>query len=71
MRAFSSKDGKIIWEYATAGKSFETLNGVPGKGGVFGAASPTIVDGMVYIASGSARNGGGPPGNVLLAFGVD
>jgi polyvinyl alcohol dehydrogenase (cytochrome) len=42
LRAFSGKDGHVIWEYATR-REFETVNGVPGKGGGFGGPGPTIV----------------------------
>ncbi len=66
LRAYSSKDGKIIWEFNT-NKPFETINGVKGIGGGIGASSPTILDGMVYMATGYAILGG-TPGNVLLAF---
>jgi polyvinyl alcohol dehydrogenase (cytochrome) len=70
MRAYSSKDGKIIWEFPTGGKTFQTINGVAGTGGGLGGSSPTIVDGMMYFASGySILNGA--PGNVLLAFGLE
>lgn len=69
LRAFSSRDGKVIWEFPTL-RDFETVNGVAGKGGGFGGAAPTIVDGMVYAGSGYAILGGAP-GNVILAFGVE
>jgi polyvinyl alcohol dehydrogenase (cytochrome) len=68
LRAYSSKDGKIIWEFPT-NRPFDTINGVKGKGGGIGASSPTIVDGMLYMGTGYAILGGSP-GNVLLAFGV-
>jgi polyvinyl alcohol dehydrogenase (cytochrome) len=68
LRAYSSKDGKIIWEFPT-NKPFDTINGVKGKGGGIGASSPTVLDGMVYMGSGYAILGGSP-GNVLLAFGT-
>jgi polyvinyl alcohol dehydrogenase (cytochrome) len=67
LRAYSSKDGKIIWEFPT-NRPFDTINGVKGKGGGIGASSPTVVDGMMYMGSGYAILGGSP-GNVLLAFG--
>ena len=66
-RAFSSRDGKILWEFAT-NRAFDTVNGVQGHGGAIGGTGPAIVDGMVFIGSGF-RNGS--PGNVLLAFGVE
>jgi len=51
-------------------RDFETINGVPAKGGSMDAAGPVIAGGMLYVTSG---NGGlvGRPGNVLLAFGVE
>jgi polyvinyl alcohol dehydrogenase (cytochrome) len=69
VRAYSTKDGSVIWLYDT-NKSFETVNGVQAKGGSMDAAGPTISGGMVYVPSGV---GGlvGRPGNVLLAFGVE
>lgn len=69
LRAFSSKDGRIIWEYATD-RSFDTVNGFPGNGGGIGGPGPTIVDGMLFTGSGYAILGGAP-GNVLLAFALD
>jgi polyvinyl alcohol dehydrogenase (cytochrome) len=66
LRAYSSKDGKIIWEFKT-NRPFETINGVKGVGGGIGASSPTILDGMLYMGSGYAILGGSP-GNVMLAF---
>ncbi len=68
LRAFSSRDGKVIWEFPTR-REFETINGVAGNGGGFGGPGPTIVDGMLFTGSGYAILGGAP-GNVLLAFGV-
>ena len=70
LRAYSSTDGSIIWEFRTQQESFETVNGVEGFGGGIGASSPTVVDGMLYMGSGYAALGGAA-GNVLLAFGLD
>ena len=69
MRAFSAKDGRILWEYDTA-HPFDTVNGVAGSGGGFGGPGPTVVDGMLFTGSGYAILGGAP-GNVLLAFGLE
>ena len=66
LRAYSSKDGKIIWEFPT-NRPFDTINGVKGIGGGIGASSPTVIDGMVYMGTGYAILGGSV-GNVLLAF---
>jgi polyvinyl alcohol dehydrogenase (cytochrome) len=70
MRAYSATDGKVIWEYNTA-REFNTVNGVAGKGGAINGPGPVIVGGMMFTNSGYAYLGGGLPGNVRLAFGVD
>ena len=69
MRAYSTKDGEILWTYDT-NKTFDTVNGVKANGGSIDGPGPVVADGMVYVTSG---NGGffGRPGNVLLAFTVD
>ena len=70
LRAYSSRDGQIIWTFPT-NRTFDTVNGVPGHGGGFGGpGGPTIVDGMLFTGSGYSILGG-EPGNVLLAFGMD
>ena len=67
VRAFSSFDGRAIWQFNTA-KDFETVNGVKARGGSIGSAGVTIVNGMVYVTSGYTGFQNGRPGNVLLAF---
>ena len=69
LRAYSTKDGGILWEFPTA-QRYEAVNGVPAFGGAIGATSPTVVDGMMYMGSGYSIFGS-KPGNVLLAFGLD
>jgi polyvinyl alcohol dehydrogenase (cytochrome) len=69
IRAFSTKDGSILWEYDT-NHEFQTVNGVPGKGASITGAPPVAVGGMLYVNSGYGTHGG-RPGNVLLAFGVE
>jgi polyvinyl alcohol dehydrogenase (cytochrome) len=70
MRAYASADGKIIWEY-NAAHEYSTVNGVAGKGGGINGPGPVVVGGMLFMTSGYAALGGGSPGNVLLAFGVE
>jgi polyvinyl alcohol dehydrogenase (cytochrome) len=65
LRAFSSEDGKIIWDFDTI-RDYKTVNGVKAKGGSLDGAGPVIVKGMIFVNSGYARSGF--PGNVLLAF---
>jgi len=69
LRAFSTEDGRVLWDVDTA-KAYTTVNGVRAKGGSLDGAGPVIVGGMVLVNSGYPRFGG-MPGNVLLAFGVD
>jgi polyvinyl alcohol dehydrogenase (cytochrome) len=60
LRAYSTIDGKILWDYDTA-KVYQTQNGVIAAGGPLDHGGATIVNGTVYINS----------GNTLLAFSVD
>jgi polyvinyl alcohol dehydrogenase (cytochrome) len=60
LRAYSTIDGKILWDFDTA-KAFQTQNGVRAAGGPLDYGGATIVNGSVYINS----------GNTLLAFSVD
>jgi polyvinyl alcohol dehydrogenase (cytochrome) len=67
IRAFSTVDGKLLWDVDTA-NSYTTVNAVAAKGGSLDGAGPVVVDGMIYVNSGYPRFGG-MAGNVLLAFG--
>lgn len=67
LRAHSTVDGRVLWEFNTA-REFETVNGVTGKGGSLNGPGPVIADGMVFTNSGYAYLGTGLGGNVLLAF---
>jgi polyvinyl alcohol dehydrogenase (cytochrome) len=72
LRAYSTKDGSIAWEYNTW-KPFTTVNGVAAKGGQLNGPGPTIVAGTVFVTSGYGGLGGraAGAGNVLLAFRAD
>jgi polyvinyl alcohol dehydrogenase (cytochrome) len=69
VRAHSTADGRVLWDFDTA-REFATANGVPAHGGSLDGQGVVIVDGLVLVASGYPRNGG-MPGNVLLAFRAD
>jgi len=69
LRAYSTKDGQILWEVETA-REFETVNGVKANGGAMDGPGPVVVGGALYVNSGYGFNGG-MPGNVLLAFSID
>ena len=69
MRAYSTKDGTILWTFDT-NREFQTVNGVKALGGGLDGPGAIVSGGMIYFNSGY---GGfvGNPGNVLLAFGVE
>lgn len=67
LRAFSSEDGHIVWEYNTV-QEYSTVNGVTAKGGSMGAPGPTVAGGMLFVGTGYIGVQGGMPGNALLAF---
>ena len=69
LRAYSTADGKIIWDVNTA-QTYQTVNSVPGKGGAIDGAGAVVVGGVLYVNSGNGFFGAAP-GNVLLAFSVD
>jgi polyvinyl alcohol dehydrogenase (cytochrome) len=60
LRAYSTIDGKIVWDFDTA-REFQTKNGIKASGGPLDHGGATIVNGSVYVNS----------GNALLAFSVD
>ncbi len=70
MRAYSTKDGHVLWGFSAMGEPITTVNGVRGTGGSMNGAGPTIVGGMVFFNSGYGY-GGDTPGNLLIAFGVE
>ena len=69
LRAYSTADGKIIWDVNTA-QPYQTVNGVPGKGGAIDGPGAVVTGGVLYVNSGNGFFGAAP-GNVLLAFSVD
>jgi polyvinyl alcohol dehydrogenase (cytochrome) len=69
MRAYSTTDGKILWDYNTL-TQFETVNKVKGGGGALDGAPPVVANGMLFVNSGYGAFGE-LPGNVLLAFEVE
>jgi polyvinyl alcohol dehydrogenase (cytochrome) len=69
VRAHAAADGRIIWSMDTR-RDFETVNGVPARGGSLGAPGPTVAGGLLFVGSGYVGLGNGVPGNVLLALAV-
>lgn len=69
LRAYSTSDGKILWDFDAA-REFKTVNGVPARGGAIDGGGAAIAGGMVFVDSGYGSIYG-LPGNVLLAFAVE
>jgi polyvinyl alcohol dehydrogenase (cytochrome) len=69
LRAYSTGDGRIIWDADTA-KDFQTVNGVKANGGSIDGPGAVVAGGLLYVNSGYAFIGG-IPGNVLLAYSVE
>jgi polyvinyl alcohol dehydrogenase (cytochrome) len=69
LRAYATSTGAVVWDYDTV-RSYETVNGVPARGGSLDGPGPVIGGGMVFVNSGYTVDGGAP-GNVVLAFGLD
>jgi polyvinyl alcohol dehydrogenase (cytochrome) len=69
LRAYSAKDGRIIWDVDTE-REYKTVNGVKANGGSLDESGPVIVGGVLYVNSGYFFQGS-TAGNVLLAFSVD
>ncbi len=68
LRAHSTTDGSILWQFDT-NREFRTLNEVRAGGGAMQGPGPTVAGGLLYLNSGYGDHLG-RPGNVLLAFGV-
>ena len=69
LRAYSTNEGSILWDYDTA-RDFETVNGVPARGGALDGPGAAIAGGLVVVNSGYGFFNG-MSGNVLLAFDVE
>ena len=69
IRAHDTQTGRVIWDVDTV-REYDTVNGVPARGGSLNGPGATIAGGTLYVSSGySTLNF--MPGNVLLAFSVE
>ncbi len=66
LRAYSSKDGTVLWDFNTV-TDFETVDSIKGKGGSIDGQILVLADGMPFVNSGYGMFGQ-TSGNVLLAF---
>jgi len=55
-----------LWDFNMI-RDYQTVNGVPAKGGSMAAPGPTVADGKLFVGSGYVF-GAGTPGNALLVF---
>ncbi len=69
LRAYEVGSGRVIWDLDTA-REFETVNGVPGRGGSLNGPGATVAGGMLFVSSGYGSLGF-MPGNVLLALSIE
>jgi len=67
IRAYRTDNGEIVWDFDT-GHAFRAVNGGDAMGGAIGDGGEVVVDGMLFVNSGSRY---GKSGNALIAFGVD
>ncbi len=70
LRAYSAKDGRVLWDFDTA-QRFPAVNGVVALGGAIEGAATVISKGTVLVMSGYSGSYGGGLGNALIAFTVD
>jgi len=59
----------VVWDFDSV-RDYQTVNGVKANGGSMDGPGVVVVNGMLFVNSGYARNGG-MPGNVLLVFGLE
>jgi len=73
VRAFAAKTGDLIWDYDTAGRRYETVNGVKNqRGGNLDATGMTFAGGQAFVMAGfNGASGSSGPDNVLLSFSVE
>lgn len=69
VRAYETATGRMVWSFDTV-REYETVNGVPARGGSLDGPGPIIGGGMVFVNSGYTVSGG-IAGNAILAFAVD
>ncbi len=68
IRAHSTMDGTVVWEFDTT-EVLESTNGVPARGGAIDGPGPVVAGGMLFVNSGYGTFNQ-MPGNLLLAFGA-
>jgi polyvinyl alcohol dehydrogenase (cytochrome) len=68
VRAYSSADGRILWDFDTAAQPYDAVNGTVATGGTIRGAAQILAHGILYVNSGYIHP---RAGNALIAFSVD
>jgi polyvinyl alcohol dehydrogenase (cytochrome) len=68
VRAYSSTDGRILWDFDTAAQPYDAVNGAVATGGTIRGAAQILANGILYVNSGYIHP---RAGNALIAFSVD
>ena len=68
LRAFSTQDGSLLFEFDTA-RDFETVNGVPASGGQVSGYPVVVGRKALFVTSGASSVE--RPGNALLVMTID
>lgn len=67
VRAYSTTDGRLLWDMDTA-VPVAAVNGIEARGGQIGGYPVVVSGGVVFVTSGASVMG--RPGNALLAYGL-
>lgn len=70
LRVYDADSGEVVWRFDT-GRSFKTVNGIPGHGGAMGGGSAIVAEDGWLVANSGYGFAGMMPGNVLLVFAVE
>jgi polyvinyl alcohol dehydrogenase (cytochrome) len=68
IRAYATRDGRILWDFDTAAQTYQAVNGGVATGGTIAGSSQIIANGILYVISGYIHP---HTGNALIAFSVD
>ena len=70
LRAYSTADGKILWDMDTAA-AYDAVNGITAYGGNIDGSAQIVANGTVFVNSGNATATSPRRGDAVLAITVD
>jgi polyvinyl alcohol dehydrogenase (cytochrome) len=70
LRAYRASDGAVIWDFDTADRPYDAVNGGTARGGSIDNGGPVVAGGLVLVNSGYGRQLA-HAGNALFAFSPD